>query len=352
MRILIDIRHSTHVHYFAHLVRELEKRGNELLVTSHSRNGVEELLSAAGIEHVNISRSYPTALGIAASTAVRTWRMHGIARRFRPDVLVACGGAAVGAVGKLMRRPAVTFDDVEDALEQVLLQRCLSTLICTGMGYARSLGPKHRRLNTVFHFVRTHPTRFRPDPDVLRGEGLEPEEPYVVIRLTAWLAMHDIGCTGLGEEEVSDIVDALSEHARVVISAEGEIPRSLAGYASPISAGNVFHLLAFARLLIGEGASMPAEAACLGTPAIWVSRQRRGYLKVLEKRYGLVERLTDLQRIKERAREFLTDLAVRARVEEGHRRFLAETVDPLALMVQTIDELGRRSARRGRRRCL
>jgi len=246
-------------------------------------------------------------------------------------------------VGKALRRSALTIDDVEDATGQILLQRCFSTVICTGMGYEKGLGRKQRRTGALWHYTFIHPRRFKADAEVLRGEGVEPSAPYVVIRLTSWLAMHDIGCKGLTEGEVGDIAGDLSRHGRVLISAEGALPASLARYANPVSAGNVFHLLAFAQLFIGEGASMPAEAACLGTPAIWASPQRRGYLTALEKRYGLVERITDPERIKERARQHLTDAGLRERVKRGHERFLAEAEDPLEVMVRTIDELGNRN---------
>ena len=97
-------------------------------------------------------------------------------------------------------------------------------------------------------------------------------------------------------------------------------------------------LLAFASLYIGEGGSMAAEAACLGTPVIWVSPIKCGYLNVLTERYGLVEQTTDLARARERAEAWLRQPTLRERAAEGRRRLLADSEDPLEFMVHVVDE--------------
>jgi predicted glycosyltransferase len=47
-------------------------------------------------------------------------------------------------------------------------------------------------------------------------------------------------------------------------------------------------LLAFADLFVGEGATMAAESAVLGTPAIYVNTLTMGYTDELDERYELL----------------------------------------------------------------
>ena len=47
-------------------------------------------------------------------------------------------------------------------------------------------------------------------------------------------------------------------------------------------------LLAGAVLFVGEGATMAAESAVLGTPAVYVNTLRMGYTDELEARYNLL----------------------------------------------------------------
>lgn len=47
-------------------------------------------------------------------------------------------------------------------------------------------------------------------------------------------------------------------------------------------------VLAGASLLFGENASMAAEAAMLGVPAIFIDNTGRGYTRELEKKHGLI----------------------------------------------------------------
>jgi predicted glycosyltransferase len=75
---------------------------------------------------------------------------------------------------------------------------------------------------------------------------------------------------------------------RVVVSVEGGGPLDFDALRFNGPLHQVHHLLAFARLFIGESATMASESAMLGTPALLVSTSRRGFTDELERRYGMV----------------------------------------------------------------
>ncbi len=271
MRILIDIKHAAEVNFFRPLIQRLQGRNDTVLVTGHYKPDVAELMSALGIEHVKLSDMWSSPLGIVATAAFRTLKMLRIARRFRFQIMVARVGAEIGVVGRILGVRAISFDENEYATLQLAFCRRLAHVVCTGMGYEKSLGAKQIRFNALPQLVYTHPARFTPNIADLKVNGFDPAEPYVVLRLSAWKALHDIGYRGVSEEDALALVKRLSKHARVIVSRPGGLPASLHRYSHPVPAEKVLHLLAFARLYLGEGGSMAAEAACLGTPAIWMS---------------------------------------------------------------------------------
>ena len=338
MRVLIDIKHCAEVHFFRPIMERMRARGDTTLVTAHYKPGVRDLLEDMDIEHTHISNPYPTAAGILLATALRTGRMFAVARRFRPDVLVGRTGVAVGAVGRMLGVPSVSFDENDHYRAQMLLSGSLVSVICTSTGFERDLGPQHVKLNALLQLAYTHPARFTPDPDILATHGLDPEQPYAFLRLSAWQAMHDLGHKGLKAAGVLSLIESLRPHARAVVSTEGPMPEALAPYANPVPVGHVLHVLAFAGVYVGEGGSMAAEAACVGTPAVWVSPLRCGFLNMLRVRYGLIVQTTDLGEATGAAVEFLGSGERRASVRNAHAQMLADMGDPLDQMLETIDE--------------
>ena len=51
MKVLIDIGHPGHVHFFKNLIWILEKKGHEVLVTARGKEVTVDLLRAYGIKH-------------------------------------------------------------------------------------------------------------------------------------------------------------------------------------------------------------------------------------------------------------------------------------------------------------
>jgi predicted glycosyltransferase len=337
LRVLIDIKHPAEANFFRPLIRSLQGRGDRVLVTAHYKPEVPPILTAMGIEHVMLSRALPTPAGILASAGMRTLKLVGVVRRFRPQIMLARVGAEIGIAGRLLGVPAVSFDENEYARVQLFISTTLAHYVCTGMGYEKSLGRKQLRFSALPQLVYTHPAQFRPDADALRAAGVEPAEPYVVLRLSEWQALHDVGHEGMSDGQALDLARALSKYGRVLASRPTGLSPMLAPYCHRVPADRNLDLLAFARLYVGEGGSMAAEAACLGTPAVWVSSLRCGYLNILVRKYGLVEQVGDLHEARQRAERWLTEPAMRERARRARERLLADSEDPLPFMLGVVD---------------
>ena len=296
MRVLVDLTHPAQVHFFKHAVRRFEAAGDRVLVTSRDKDVELALLGSLGIDGRCLSRARRGLGGLAVELVERNLRMLAVARRFRPDVLVARMGISIGLPGLLLRVPRVIFEDTEHARLQAALSLPFATQIVTGTGYTRDQGARQVRFRGYPVLAYLAPDRFHPDPEALRRHGLAPDRPFVVVRTVAWQAAHDVGVDRSSSDDLRRAIDRLGRHGRVVVSTEGELPPDLAPLANPVPVADVHHLLAFARLFLGESGTMAAESAVLGTPAVYCNPLRTGYLESLARDHGLVrlcDRLAD-----------------------------------------------------------
>ena len=82
--------------------------------------------------------------------------------------------------------------------------------------------------------------------------------------------------------------------------------------------------MAFCKLYVGEGGSMAAEAAILGTPAVYCNPLRCGYLLALERKYGLVHNADTWANGLKICEDLLGDPDLDQRWAENRQRLLDE----------------------------
>ncbi|MEO1367397.1 MAG: DUF354 domain-containing protein [Acidobacteriota bacterium] len=344
MRILVDLTHPAHVHFFRHPIAEWRSRGHDVVLTTRDKDLAVGLVDRLGLGSLvadggHLGRARSGLAGLAVELAGRTASLLRLVRRIQPDVMAAVGGVFVAQAGFWGRVPSVVFYDTEHAT----LQNALTYPFCTTVATPRCYGgwvPRRKHVSYAgYHeLAYTHPRYFTPDPGRLRAFGLAEDEPFTVLRLVSWGASHDVadhGFTG-----VSAAVETLERFGRVVISSEAELPPELESrrLSGPIE--DVHHLIAFARLVIGESATMASEAATLGTPAIFVSTSRRGYTDEEQERYGLVWTFDDpsegQRRALEKAVELLSSPPSGAWAEK-RTELLDDTVDVAAFVVELVE---------------
>ena len=91
------------------------------------------------------------------------------------------------------------------------------------------------------------------------------------------------------------------------------LPEHLKKYQITIPVEKLHDLLSFATLYFGEGSTTAAEAAMMGTPAIYVSSLSGGlgYVSDLEQKYGLLYNFREQQPALEKAVELLKNPQVK-----------------------------------------
>ncbi|MDP7078604.1 MAG: DUF354 domain-containing protein [Candidatus Undinarchaeales archaeon] len=331
MRTLVDINHPAHVHFFRCAVKELRDRGHEVLITARNKECEYALLDAYGLEYTDLGTHYKGLAGKAVGMLAIDARLAKVARRFRPHVLTGIHNTYAAHVSRLTRARSVVFTDTEHARLANTITFPFAHRIVTPACFRLDLGPKHRRYRGYHELAYLRPERFTPDPVMIERTGVDPDEPFVVVRLVSWGASHDVGHRGLGQRESLRLVRALEKEARVVVTTEEAAGRELARNVVSIPPHEMHHLLAFASLYIGEGATMASEAAVLGTPALYVNPLDLGYMAEQEERYGLVHRFlekgTTADDLLEAALPLLTEPDAQKRTAAARERLLEETED-------------------------
>ncbi len=268
MRILIDVGHPAHVHYFKHFIAEMERRGHAVLVTARDRQEVHALLDAYGIRYVSRGTGAGSTLGRVLYLPKADYFVYRAARRFRANFFMSFMSPYAAHASKLLGVPHIGFDDTEHSTTVFRLYKPFVDALFTPHSYRRAFGAKQFRFRGYMELCYLHPDRFTPDESVRETLGVGADERYAIVRFIKFGAVHDKKLSGFSTANRIRLVKALQKHLRVFISSEGALPEELEPYRLPTRAEQIHDAMYYADLYIGDSVTMATEAACLGTPSI------------------------------------------------------------------------------------
>lgn len=296
MKILFDIGHPAHVHFFKHPIRILRQRNHQVLVTSRRKEFATQLLDELGIEHTTLSSKGKGGLfSLGAELIQRNIALLKFVKKNQVDIMAAIGGVNIAHVGKLTSIPSLVFYDTENATLQNLITYPFASRVIVPRCYKAWLPRKtHLRYDGYHELSYLHPDVFSPDRNVALANGLAEQGDTFFIRVVSWQASHDIGEKGWSEALLKNTVERLEKQGKVLISSESPLSPSLNSYCYTGKLSEVHHLLAYCKLFVGESATMASEAAVLGTPAIYAANTGRGYTDEQQDRYHLVRNIQTL----------------------------------------------------------
>jgi predicted glycosyltransferase len=340
VRLLVDILHPAHVHVFGALARELGARGHEVRFTLREKECARELLDQQGLSYQTLSQQH-RGLGLASEFVQRSARLWNVVSEFRPHFLAGIMGPSITMVGRLRRalghdrtRVAVFYDTEIAKLTNTIVYP-LADYVCTPDCYWAPVPGNHLTYPGYHELAYLHPNRFTPDPEVVHAMGIDPTSPYYLLRFVSYQASHDLGTVGLTIGQKIMLARTLREYGTVYVSSEGPLPDELEAYRLHIPASDIHHVVAFARLLVGESATMASEAAVLGVPAVYISPHGRGYTDDQERRYDLVKNFTGDKFLGDwlsEVRRLAADPELREKARAARTRMLSEKTDVAAWM--------------------
>jgi predicted glycosyltransferase len=335
VKILIDIGHPAHVHYFRNLAVHFIKKGSAVLFTTRDKEVAVKLLDHYGFHYVNFGKPFKNRIGKIWGLFWFTWRLFVVAFKFKPDIyLNATQYSAV--VAWLLRKPHISLEDTFN-FEQVRLYMPFTSVILTGSYPHPDMGKKEIRYDGYQELAYLHPKRYKPDPQILKTLGMNKGEKFIVLRFISWNASHDFGSTRMSFRQKKELIDELEKYAKIFISSEADLPGPLKKYQLHIPPQKIHDVLAFASLYIGEGATMASECAMLGTPAIYINAQDVYTIREQEIKYDLVFSFRNFHGVQEKALEMLNSIDLKSLFLLKKEKMLAEKIDLTAFLIWFVE---------------
>lgn len=337
MKVLFDINHPAHVHFFRVPAQLLIAQGHQVIFTSRDKDVTIDLLNELGFEHVQLSSMGKSGiLSLGAELISRNLALYKTVKSVKPDIMAAIGGTFIAHVSMLTRVPSLVFYDTENAKLQNLITYPFASCVLVPACYQAWLPKKHQRYAGYHELSYLHPAYFTPERSIALASGLVETQKNIFIRLVSWQANHDVGETGWSETLLTRFVTRYQDEANIIISSEQNLGEQFSRFLYRGKVSDIHHLMAFCDVVVGESATMASEAAVLGVPAIYAAQTGRGYTDEQEDKYELVKNVRQLnwQALEEAMDSILgkeTDYYKAAR-----ERLLSSTIDVAEYVADTL----------------
>lgn len=194
---------------------------------------------------------------------------------------------------------------------------------------------KTTRFNASNELIYLHPNRFLPIP--LSRSHQEPSD-FILIRLSALTAHHDVGIAGISEYILNRIIMRYADDYQIYVSSEKKLSEKFNKYRLPASVEQIHGILQRAKCIVTDSLSMALEAAVLGTPSVRISDfgLEISALKAFEK-YELIFNYPPDKA--QQAIEKMDELLILDKVgivSERSNRLMKDMEDPLPIFTKAI----------------
>lgn len=303
LRIWIDLANSPHPLLFAPIVRLLEERDHEVLLTVRDNAQTAELARELWSSTVLIGGPSPARPAAKVATLIR--RVFDLARwahRARPDVAVSHNSYAQIVAARMRGIPVVTAADFEHQPANHLAFRLANRILMPEAMRGTDLRAKGATARRTVYYPglkeELYIGDFEPDPQILKT--LAPERSdrdiVVVVRTPPTRAIYHRFSNPL----FTDTLNAMASQPNVQLVVlirhpEQRAPIEDLGLPNcivPTAALDSRSLMYAADLVVGAGGTMTREAALMGIPAVSLFRgarpavdcwlERRGLLRVIQ----------------------------------------------------------------------
>jgi uncharacterized protein len=335
LKILIDIGHPAHVHLFKNLAFDMQKNGHEFLFTVREGEHQAKMLSEYRFNYTVIGRKKTGPIRKILGILIFSYRILKAARHFKPDLFLSHGSMYAGYAAFLTGKAHIALEDTGN-MEQLYFSRPVSDVILSPVSLKVHLGRKHIFYNGFHELAYLHPKRFSPDKSVLNEIHVREDEPFVILRFISWNATHDFGHLGLSVSQKRSVITEARKIGKVFISSEKPLPAEFEEFALRISPHRLHHLLYFATLYIGEGATTASECAMLGTPAIYVNTISAGTLEQQE-RDGLLFCFHNPDGLNEKIHELMTTPDLKDEFRKRRDLMLRRNIDVTSFLIWFIE---------------
>lgn len=309
-KIWIDLDNSPHVPFFLPIVRELEKKGHTVFVTTRDCFQVCALADYHKLRHTCIGTHYGSNRAFKVlGTIWRALQLAPVVVREKPDISLSHGSRALVLLSSILRVPTVVMFDYEHAAFLPLLRPTLGIApeVINDPRFARHFAGGVCAYSGLKEDV--YARSFVPDSSIVGQLKLEPDLVIATLRPPAVEAHYH---NPESEKLFTEVVEFLGNTANVRMIV---LPRNEARerrdmerrWSRLFREGRILipdhvvdglNLVWHSDLVISGGGTMNREAAALGVPVYSIFRGRLGavdaYL-VEQQRLTLIRSVEDVR---------------------------------------------------------
>lgn len=345
MNIALFLGHPAHFHMLKYVASNLKRDGHEVFFVIKKKDILENLCKEAGFEYSKIrdNRS-DSKWGLIKSVLGMEWHMLQFIRQNKIDILV--GSTLSFATAKIARIPVIAMseDDVDVVPRYAKMVYPFASVIFSPItclnGNWESKSVKYPGFQKLTYL---HPNWFQADKEVARRNGINPDEPFFLIRFAKLNAHHDKGINGISTDIAHRLVEILAPHGKIYITSERDLEPEFEQYRLHINPLDIHHVMAFAKLYIGDSQSMANEAAMLGVPSLrfndFVGAKKIGVMEELEHTYGLTYGISshEPEKLYAKVEELLAMPNLREEFQSRRQKMLADKIDVTAFLTYFIE---------------
>jgi len=331
MNILFDIAHPADVHLFRHVRTKLISNGHNVIFMARDKDVVIELLNEYKIPYLLGTKAQRGIVKLSFEIIAWFFKAFSIIKKNKIDLAVSLSSPSTAWAAKFNSIPHIMFNDTETGIAQLIMARPATKNIYTPECLLANWGPKQIHYKGIHDLAYLRPEYFKPTPLNLKDHTTKststPFSPYAIIRFVSWGASHDRGMKKTTNDFKYKICEIISQKMDFFISAEGALPEKLEKYKLKVPASKLHTAIAFAKLVVGDGATTATEAAVLGVPSLYISpfADSLGYCRLL-KQYGLLTSVKSEEEGLIKIEELLSNPNLKAR-RESKEKLLNETID-------------------------
>ena len=311
-KVWIDLENSPHVPFFAPIIKELEKRDCEVVLTARDCFQVCELADMAGFKYKTIGHHYGKhRLAKVAGLGIRVLQMTPWILREKPAIGVSHGSRSLMALCAMAGIPSITIADYEYADHRLakFLGSAQNKWIMTPDVVPADIFEKDGLPGDhILHYPGikedVYTPFFEPNPSLNDVLGLQPADIVVTIRPPATEAHYH---NPESEKLLAEVFQLLGANPRAKVVLVPRTPKQEAELRQAnrelFAAGRIIvpkhavdglDLIWYSDVVISGGGTMNREAAALGIP---VYSLFRGTMGAVDKHLAATGRLVLLESV-------------------------------------------------------
>jgi uncharacterized protein len=336
MNIIVDINHPAHVHFFKYFIPVMKARGHKIMITASQKEVNLKLLNIYNFKYKDLGSYGNSIYTKLANLPSIDYKMYKEVKDFKPDIFCGIGSIRAAHVARRLNKPSITYEDTEVSREQRLLYFPFTTNVFTPQCFLLNLGKKQIKYPSYHQLAYLHPKWFTPKESILDEIKLNKNDKFIIMRLVAWTATHDIGHQGI--RNASNLIKKLENYGRIFITSEKPLTRELEKYRLTVSPEKLHDLLSYATLYFGDGQSTASEAATLGTYAILIDPTAKDIgMSYHMRNYNLLEFYDNEEKSFEEVEKILTISNIKTINREKQANILKENIDLTSFNIWLIE---------------